>query len=84
MLELVPCDCGHQAARTTKLYMNITCLIKLIFATVNLCNFVISEFNPIIEVQGIGNWGLPNALFQITHFQRFFLNGGYRCLWAVM
>ena len=31
---------------------------KLIFVTVDLCNFVLNEFNPTFEVQGSGNEAL--------------------------
>ena len=34
---------------------NLTGLIKLFFDTVDLCNFVINEFNPTFEAQGHGN-----------------------------
>ena len=37
---------------------NFTGWIKLIFDTVDLCNFVINEFNPTFEVQGSGNVSL--------------------------
>ena len=53
--------------------LNFKGWIKLIFDRVDLCNFVINEFNPTSEVQNMGNWAFQNSPFR---------NGGYSCLWA--
>ena len=42
--------------------MFLICGIKLIFDTVDLCDFVINKSNPMLEVQGGGNSALQNTL----------------------
>ena len=43
--------------------LNFKSWIKLISDTVDICNLVINEFNPIFEVQKIGNEAFQNASF---------------------
>ena len=43
--------------------LNFKSWIKLIYDTVDACNFVINEFNPTFEVQNMGNEAFQNALF---------------------
>ena len=43
-------------------------LIKLIYDTVDVCNFVINEFNPTFEVQNMGNEAFQNASFGNASF----------------
>ena len=66
--------------------LNLTGCIKLIFDTLDLCNFVKNEFNPTFEVQNMGNEAFQNATFGNTSFPNAtFLNEnvGYSCLWAM-
>ena len=42
--------------------------IKLIYDTVDLCNFVTNESNPTFEVENIGNEALQNASFADASF----------------
>ena len=37
--------------------------VKLIYDTVNMCNFVINNLNPTFEVQNMGNEAFQNASF---------------------
>ena len=41
---------------------------KLIYDTVDICNFVINKFNPTFEVQKNGNEAFQNALFGNASF----------------
>ena len=38
-------------------------VLEKYFETVDICNFVINEFNPTFEVQNMGNEAFQNALF---------------------
>ena len=49
--------------------------LELIYDTVDVCNFVINEFNPMFEVQNMGNVTFQNALFGNEALS-------YSCLWA--
>ena len=42
--------------------------MKLIYETVDECNFVINEFNPTFEVQSMGNEAFQNAPFANASF----------------
>ena len=48
--------------------------------TVDICNYVIIEFNPTFEVQNMGNEAFQNASFGNASFPNG--NEGYSCLWA--
>ena len=64
--------------------LNFKSWIKLIYGTVDKCNFVINEFNPTSEVQNIENGVFQNARFPNTPFANcHFPNWDYSCLWAV-
>ena len=63
-------------------FLNFKNWIKLIYDTVDVCNFVINEFNPTFEVQNMGNEAFWNASFGNTLFPNEAL--GYSCLWAVI
>ena len=56
--------------------------IKLIYDTVNICNFVIYQFNPTFEVQNMGYEDFQNAYFGNASFPNEALS--YSCLWAQM
>ena len=43
--------------------LNFKSWIKLIYDTVDVCNFVLNEFNPTFEVQNMGNEAFQNASF---------------------
>ena len=45
------------------IFLNFKSWIKLIYDTVDVCNFVINEFNPTFEVQNMGNEAFQNASF---------------------
>ena len=59
---------------------NFKSWIKLIYDTVDICNFVINAFNPTFEVQNMGNEAFQNASFGKASFPNG--NEGYSCLWA--
>ena len=61
-------------------FLNFKSWIKLIYDTVDVCNFVINEFNPTFEVQNMGNKAFQNASFGNASFPNEAL--GYSCLWA--
>ena len=44
-------------------FLNFKSWIKLIYDTVDICNFVINEFNPTFEVQNMGNEAFQNVSF---------------------
>ena len=44
-------------------FLNFKTWIKLIYDTVDVCNFVINEFDPTFEAQNMGNEALQNAWF---------------------
>ena len=44
-------------------FLNFKSWIKLIYDTLDVCNFVINEFNPTFEIQNMGSEAFPNALF---------------------
>ena len=54
--------------------------IRLIYDTVDICNFVIDEFNPTFEAQNMGNEAFQNASFGKASFPNEALC--YSCLWA--
>ena len=43
--------------------LNFNNWIELVYDTVDICNFVINEFNPTFEVQNMGNEAFQNASF---------------------
>ena len=51
------------------------------FDTVDVCNFVINEFNPTFEVENMGNKAFQNASFGNASFTNEALS--YSCLWAI-
>ena len=61
-------------------FLNFKSWIKLIYDTVDICNFVINEFNPTFEVQNMGNETFQNASFGNASFSNG--NEGNSCLWA--
>ena len=62
-------------------FLNFKSWIKLIYDTVDVCNFVINEFNPTFEVQNMGNEAFQNASFGNASFPNEALI--YSCLWAM-
>ncbi len=44
-------------------FLNFKSWIKLIYDTVDVCYFVINEFNPTFDVQNMGNKAFQNGLF---------------------
>ena len=62
-------------------FLNFKSWIKLIYDTVDVCNFVINEFNPTFEVQNMGNEAFQNASFGNALFPNG--NEGNSCLWAM-
>ena len=60
--------------------LNFKSWIKLIYDTVNICNFVINEFNPTCEVQNMGNEAFQNVSLWDASSPNG--NEGYSCLWA--
>ena len=61
-------------------FLNFKSWIKLIYDTVDVCNFVINEFNPTFKVQNMGNEAFQNASLKNASFPDEAL--GYSCLWA--
>ena len=61
-------------------FLNFKSWIKLIYDTVDICNFVINEFNPTFEVQNMGNEAFQNASFGNSSFPNKALS--YSCLWV--
>ena len=60
-------------------FMNFKSWIKLIYDTVDVCNFVINEFNSTFEVQNMGNEAFQNISFGNASFPNEALS--YSCLW---
>ncbi len=57
-----------------------TLIWKQLYGTVDLCSFVMNEFDPTFEVQGSGNGALQNAPLLNAPFPNgSFHNGVYSC-----
>ena len=59
-------------------FLNFKNWIKLIYDTVDKCNFIINELNSIFEVQNMGNEAFQNASFGNTLFPIEVLYYSYR------
>ena len=61
--------------------MNFKSWIEVLYGTVDVCNFVINEFNPSFEVQKMGKEAFQNALFGKASLPNG--NKGNSCLCAL-
>ena len=63
------------------LVSNVLSFKSWIYDTVDVCNFVINEFNPAFQVQKMGNEAFQNVLFGNASFPNEALS--YNCLWVM-
>ena len=63
-------------------FFNFKSWMKLIYDTVDICNFVINEFNQTFDVQNMAKEAFQNVSFGNALFPNEAL--GYSCLWAYL
>ena len=84
---LVTVACGQGVSKRAILkslvshVLNFKNWIKIIYYSVDMCDFVINEFNQTFEVQNMANKSFQNASFRNATFSNG--NKGYTCLWAL-